>query len=82
MGFGIEFIFDQDLSESTDYLIPKIIAYYYNKYLKNFDTPILEAGTGLVGNHLKDILPDAVYISSSDHDLTDIDELLSKHRHL
>ena len=44
--------FDQDLSESTDYLIPKIIAYYYNKYLKNFDTPILEAGTGLVGKYL------------------------------
>jgi len=32
---------------------------------------IVTGGSGLVGKHLKDILPDAVYISSKDFDLTD-----------
>ena len=36
---------------------------------------IVTGGSGLVGKHLKDILPDAVYISSKDFDLTDIDRV-------
>jgi len=32
-------------------------------------------GSGLVGRHLKDILPHAVYISSKDYNLTRIDEV-------
>jgi len=31
---------------------------------------LITGGSGLVGKHLKDIIPDAVYISSSDFDLT------------
>ena len=33
---------------------------------------LVTGGSGLVGKHLKDILPDAIYISSNDFDLTDI----------
>jgi|TARA_B100001964_G_scaffold28703_1_gene29198 GDP-L-fucose synthase len=33
---------------------------------------LVTGGSGLVGKHLKDILPDAVYISSKDFDLTDM----------
>ncbi len=36
---------------------------------------LITGGSGLVGKHLKDILPDAVYISSKDYDLTWIDEV-------
>lgn len=36
---------------------------------------LVTGGTGLVGNHLKDILPSAIYISSKDFDLTKIDEV-------
>ena len=32
---------------------------------------LVTGGTGLVGRHLKDILPDAIYLSSNDCDLTD-----------
>jgi len=43
---------------------------------------LITGGSGLVGKHLKDILPDAVYISSKDYDLTWIDEvrdMMNKH---
>ncbi len=33
---------------------------------------LVTGGSGLVGKHLKDVLPDAVYISSRDYDLMDI----------
>ena len=33
---------------------------------------LVTGGSGLVGKHLKDILPDAIYISSKDFDLTDM----------
>ena len=36
---------------------------------------LVTGGSGLVGRHLKDILPDAVYISSKDFDLTDINRV-------
>jgi len=36
---------------------------------------LVTGGTGLVGKHLKDILPDAIYISSKDFDLTDINRV-------
>ena len=36
---------------------------------------LVTGGSGLVGKHLKDILPDAVYISSKDFDLTNIDRV-------
>ena len=36
---------------------------------------LVTGGSGLVGKHLKDIMPDAVYISSEDFDLTDIDRV-------
>jgi len=36
---------------------------------------LVTGGSGLVGKHLKDILPDAIYISSKDFDLTDIDRV-------
>jgi len=36
---------------------------------------LVTGGSGLVGKHLKDILPDAVYISSKDYNLTRIDEV-------
>ena len=34
---------------------------------------LVTGGSGLVGNHLQDILPEAIYISSSAYDLTDMD---------
>ncbi len=37
-------------------------------FMKNI---LVTGGSGLVGKHLKDILPDATYISSKDCDLTD-----------
>ena len=36
---------------------------------------LVTGGSGLVGKHLKDILPDAIYISSKDFDLTDMDRV-------
>jgi len=36
---------------------------------------LITGGSGLVGRHLKDILPDAIYISSKDFDLTNINEV-------
>jgi GDP-L-fucose synthase len=36
---------------------------------------LVTGGSGLVGKHLKDIMPDAVYISSKDFDLTNIDRV-------
>ena len=33
---------------------------------------LVTGGSGLVGSHLKDILPNAVYVSSGDFDLTDM----------
>ena len=36
---------------------------------------LVTGGSGLVGRHLKDILPEAVYISSKDFDLTNIDRV-------
>ena len=44
---------------------------------------LVTGGSGLVGNHLKDILPKAIYLSSKDCDLTNInevDDLISKHK--
>ena len=38
---------------------------------------LVTGGSGLVGKHLEDILPDAVYISSKDFDLTDINRVNS-----
>ena len=35
----------------------------------------MTGGSGLVGKHLKDILPDAVYMSSKDYDLTDLQQV-------
>ena len=40
---------------------------------------LVTGGSGLVGKHLKDIMPDAIYISSKDFDLTDmsrVDEMM------
>ena len=40
---------------------------------------LVTGGSGLVGTHLKDIMPDAIYISSKDFDLTDmarVDEMM------
>jgi len=36
---------------------------------------LVTGGSGLVGKHLQDILPDAVYISSKDYDLTDLQQV-------
>ena len=36
---------------------------------------LITGGSGLVGKHLNDILPEAVYISSKDFDLTMIHEV-------
>ena len=36
---------------------------------------LVTGGSGLVGKHLKDILSDAVYISSKDYDLTDLQQV-------
>jgi GDP-L-fucose synthase len=44
-------------------------------YGVNMKRVLVTGGSGLVGKHLKDIMPDAVYISSTDFDLTDIDRV-------
>ena len=36
---------------------------------------LVTGGSGLVGKHLKDILSDAIYISSKDYDLTDLQQV-------
>ena len=36
---------------------------------------LVTGGTGLVGKHLQDILPEAIYVSSSAYDLTKVDEV-------
>ena len=36
---------------------------------------LVTGGSGLVGKHLKDIIPDAIYISSKDFDLTNIEKV-------
>ena len=36
---------------------------------------LITGGSGLVGKHLQDILPNAVYISSKDYNLIKIDEV-------
>ena len=33
---------------------------------------LVTGGSGLVGKHLKDVLPEAVYISSRDYNLMDL----------
>jgi GDP-L-fucose synthase len=38
---------------------------------------LVTGGSGLVGNHLKKIIPDAVYISSKDYDLTNENEVMN-----
>ena len=35
---------------------------------------LVTGGSGLVGKHLKEIIPDATYISSKDYDLTDLQQ--------
>ncbi len=46
--------YDKDFALSSNYLSPKKIANFFNKYSMNSDTPILDvgAGTGLVGQFL------------------------------
>ena len=46
--------YDQDFALNSNYLSPKKISIFFNKYAKNSDTPILDvgAGTGLVGEFL------------------------------
>ena len=39
------------------------------------DKILVTGGSGLVGKHLQDILPDAIYISSKDYDLTDLQQV-------
>ena len=39
------------------------------------DRILVTGGSGLVGKHLQDILPDAIYISSKDYDLTDLQQV-------
>ena len=46
--------YDEDFALYSNYLSPKKISSYFNKYSRNTDTPILDvgAGTGLVGEYL------------------------------
>ena len=46
--------YDEDFALNSNYLSPKKISEFFNKYSKNTDTPILDvgAGTGLVGEIL------------------------------
>ena len=41
-------------------------------FMKNI---LVTGGSGLVGKHLKDILPNATYISSKDFNLTNTDDV-------
>lgn len=44
---------------------------------------LVTGGTGLVGQHLKDIMPNAIYLSSKDGDLTDmntVESLMKTHK--
>ena len=42
----------------------------------NENTILVTGGSGLVGKHLQDILPNAVYISSRDYDLHKLIKLI------
>ena len=45
---------------------------------------LITGGSGLVGKYLKKILPDAIYISSKDYDLTSeiqVQKMFLKHHH-
>ena len=46
--------YDEDFALNSNYLSPKKISIFFNKYAKNTDTPILDvgAGSGLVGEFL------------------------------
>ena len=46
--------YDKDFALSSNYISPKKISIFFNKYSRNADTPILDvgAGTGLVGEYL------------------------------
>ena len=46
--------YDKDFALNSNYLSPKKICSFFNKFAKNYDTPILDigAGTGLVGELL------------------------------
>ena len=46
--------YDEDFALNSNYLSPKKISIFFNKYAKSTDTPILDvgAGTGLVGEFL------------------------------
>ena len=46
--------YDEDFALNSNYLSPKKISSFFNKYSRNTDTPILDvgAGTGLVGEFL------------------------------
>ena len=46
--------YDKDFALSSNYISPKKISIFFNKYSRNADTPILDvgAGTGLVGELL------------------------------
>ena len=46
--------YDEDFALNSNYISPKKISIFFNKYAKNTDTPILDvgAGTGLVGEFL------------------------------
>ena len=37
---------------------------------------IVTGGSGLVGKYLRELLPDAIYLSSSDYDLTDAEDIV------
>ena len=37
---------------------------------------VVTGGSGLVGKYLKKLIPDAVYLSSSDYDLTDAEDIV------
>ena len=46
--------YDKDFAINSNYLSPKKISGFFNKYVTNADTPILDvgAGTGLIGEYL------------------------------
>ena len=36
---------------------------------------LVTGGSGLVGTHLKEVMPDAIYLSSNDFDLNDMNQV-------
>ena len=36
---------------------------------------LVTGGSGLVGSHLKEVMPDAIYLSSKDFDLNNMNEV-------